>query len=69
DVAPGWMLAVARESWLKGLPEEANAADWIQAAWFARLTRLKEEAQTMGQTLAPLSPEFAERWGHLDTLP
>ncbi|MCB1086454.1 MAG: serine/threonine protein kinase [Verrucomicrobiae bacterium] len=69
DVAPGWMLAVARESWLKGLPEEATAADWIQAAWFARLTRLKEEAQTMGQTLAPLSPEFAERWGHLDTLP
>lgn len=69
DVSAAWMLGVAREAWLKGLPEESSAGDWIEAAWFARQAGLTAEAAQLAETLAPLSEEFASRWERLRPLP
>ncbi|MCB1065796.1 MAG: serine/threonine protein kinase [Verrucomicrobiae bacterium] len=69
DVAPAWLLAAAQETWLNGIPDDSTAADWIQAAWYARQTGLKTEAEKLAETLAPLSDDFAQQWKRLEPLP
>jgi hypothetical protein len=69
EVAPAWLLAAAQETWLVGNPDDATAADWIQAAWFARQTGLETESAKLAETLAPLSEEFAQQWKRLEPLP